>query len=240
MTTEEKIKQAAKEYADNQGGLLTEKTLNAFIAGANFGREIGMKTLSVKQPWAYLLCAGVKDIENRTWKLPEKYKGERILIHASAAKMKSLQKMLTLEQKAIVDKKLGYEYDWDKVFAKSAIIGSVRFVDCVINHPSIWAEKSETNCSERCRNSDCEHFIEWGFQSLNDCRSCKLIGQSYEVEEVPKDCPKQMKIDKIYNWVATDAVLFEEPILNVKGKLGFWDYDLPEEYEIILNKALGL
>jgi len=39
-----------------------------------------MKVLTVKQPWAYLLCAGIKDIENRTWKLPEKYRGERVLI----------------------------------------------------------------------------------------------------------------------------------------------------------------
>lgn len=157
-----------------------------------------MKVLSVKQPWAYLLCAGVKDIENRTWKLPEKYKGERILIHASAAKMKSLQKMLTLEQKAIVDKKLGYEYDWDKVFAKSAIIGSVRFVDCVINHPSIWAEKSQP-----------ADFDEYGYPAAY--------------------------YNKIYNWVATDAVLFDKPILNVKGKLSFWDYDLPDEYVKLIN-----
>jgi len=157
------------------------------------------KVLSVKQPWAYLLCARVKDIENRTWKLPEKYKGERILIHASAAKMKSLQKMLTLEQKAIVDKKLGYEYDWDKVFAKSAIIGSVRFVDCVINHPSIWAEK----------------------EVLEDWTS--------------KDIPGKYS-KSVYNWVVADPILFDKPILNVKGKLGFWDYDLPEEYETELTK----
>ena len=43
-----------------------------------------MITISVKQPWAYLLCAGIKGIENRTWILPEKYKGKRVLIHASA------------------------------------------------------------------------------------------------------------------------------------------------------------
>lgn len=30
-----------------------------------------MKTLSVKQPFAYLLCDGIKDIENRSWRLPE-------------------------------------------------------------------------------------------------------------------------------------------------------------------------
>ncbi len=30
----------------------------------------------------------------------------------------------------------------------------------------------------------------------------------------------------IYNWVVADPILFEEPILDVKGKLSFWDYDL--------------
>lgn len=39
------------------------------------------KVLSVKQPWSFLICSGIKDIENRSWKLPEKYKGERVLIH---------------------------------------------------------------------------------------------------------------------------------------------------------------
>lgn len=42
------------------------------------------KAISVKQPWAYLLCAGIKPIENRTWPLPEKHKGERTFIHAGA------------------------------------------------------------------------------------------------------------------------------------------------------------
>lgn len=63
----------------------------------------------------------------------------------------------------------------------SAIIGSVEIVDCVINHPSVWAEKG------------------------------------------------------VYNWVLANPVLFEKPILNVKGKLGFWDYELPEKYETILK-----
>jgi hypothetical protein len=39
--------------------------------------------LTVKQPCASLICSGIKDIENRTWKFPEKYKGQRILIHSS-------------------------------------------------------------------------------------------------------------------------------------------------------------
>ena len=40
-----------------------------------------MKCLSIRQPWAWLIAAGHKDIENRTWKTS--FRGE-CLIHASA------------------------------------------------------------------------------------------------------------------------------------------------------------
>jgi len=39
-----------------------------------------MKALSIRQPWAWLLVEGFKDIENRTWKT--NYRGS-FLIHAS-------------------------------------------------------------------------------------------------------------------------------------------------------------
>ena len=38
-----------------------------------------MKTLSVRQPWAWLIVYGGKDIENRSWRTP--YRGP-LLIHA--------------------------------------------------------------------------------------------------------------------------------------------------------------
>lgn len=159
-----------------------------------------MKVLSLKQPFAYLLASSIKNIENRSWKLPEKYKGERVLIHASANKKLNLL-ALTKEQYHRASLILT---DRNKIpvipcsqWARSAIIGSVRFVDCVINHPSIWAEKTE-------------RFA---------------INESW-----PNGRPESAgKKGDIYNWVATDAVLFEKPILNVKGKLGFWDYPMTEE-----------
>lgn len=156
-----------------------------------------MKVLTVKQPWGILICSGIKDIENRTWKLPEKYKGERVLIHASA---KADDIKLAIDGQATAEEiqllsALNY-CDENELY--SAIIGSVRFVDCVVNHPSIWAEKSEPI-----------EFDEFGFPIKYD--------------------------KKIYNWVLANPILFDKPILNVKGKLGFWDYDLPEEYEAILK-----
>ena len=37
-----------------------------------------------------------------------------------------------------------------------------------------------------------------------------------------------------WHWVLEDAILFPEPILNVKGKLNFWEYELPEEYKQLI------
>lgn len=183
-----------------------------------------MKAITVKQPWASLIVEGIKDVENRTWKCPEKYIGERVLIHAGA---KSAN-FWSSPNAGIIDGFLRSiskgGTDWSD-YPKGTIIGSVEVVECVINHKSIWADKSETNCSEKCRSKNCEHFIEWGFRGNNECRSCKLIGQSYEVEEVPKDCPYGVKINTIYNWVLANPIKFPEPI-PAKGKLGFWDYDL--------------
>ena len=105
-----------------------------------------MKTFTVKNPYAYLICADIKPIENRTW--PTKFRG-RILIHSSAKAMKEDPYAL-----------LGFE-KWHSLspgqrvllrsntLENSAIIGSVEIVDCFRNDtancfqkpPSIWGEK---------------------------------------------------------------------------------------------------
>lgn len=38
--------------------------------------------LSIKQPWAWLIVQGHKDVENRTWWPPQAVIGQRIYIHA--------------------------------------------------------------------------------------------------------------------------------------------------------------
>lgn len=101
-----------------------------------------MKAITIKQPWASLIVHGIKDIENRTWACPKKYIGKRVLIHASKAKAKSLKFQLTDEQIRCV-------YDYFNgdipllIEPKGAIIGSVEIVDCVVNHLSTWAEKTD-------------------------------------------------------------------------------------------------
>lgn len=98
------------------------------------------KVITIKQPWASLIAHGIKDIENRTWRT--NYRG-RVLIHAAASSDKEPYKLFNDEQAKAVD---------DCIMEvccfygqKSAIIGSVEIVDCVQNHPSIWAEKGVYN-----------------------------------------------------------------------------------------------
>jgi len=148
-----------------------------------------MKVLSVKQPWAYLICSGIKDIENRTWKCPQKYIGQRVLIHAGGTAAKEPYMLFNDDQAEqigdrIMDVVASYR-------TRSAIIGSVEIVGCEINHPSIWAEQS----------------------------TGVLIGNKFYHKD--GDVP-------IYNWVLANPVLFDKPIIGVRGKLRFWDYELEE------------
>lgn len=105
-----------------------------------------MKAISIKQPWAHLICAGIKDIENRTWTCPKKYIGQRVLIHASGTSW-TWHKVLNYITKGMADifMKMGFNGEWLRNLQTSAIIGSVEVVNCVINHPSVWAEKGVYN-----------------------------------------------------------------------------------------------
>ena len=147
-----------------------------------------MKAITIRQPWASLIAHGIKDIENRTWKCPAKHIGTRVLIHAAV----KTSDFWDCPNYGIVHNHIRevtkYGTDYSK-YNTMAIIGSVEIVDCVINHASIWAEKSEPG--------QCEITGEW--------------------------------IKPIYNWVLANPSLFDEPILNVKGKLGFWDYEFSED-----------
>ena len=99
-----------------------------------------MKTLTVKQPWASLIVEGIKDIENRTWKT--NYRG-RILIHSSKMSEKGLPcEVLNSMQYSIVFTANSLNA---LVGENGVILGSVEIVDCVLNHPSIWAEVGKYN-----------------------------------------------------------------------------------------------
>ena len=102
-----------------------------------------MKAITIKQPWASLIAHGIKDIENRTWPCPKKYLGQRILIHSSAKSDREPYMIFNDTQADAIDDCI---MDVCGYYKKTgAIIGSVEIVDCVQNHPSVWAEKGVYN-----------------------------------------------------------------------------------------------
>lgn len=135
-----------------------------------------MKTLSIQQPWASLVCAGIKDVENRTWK-PAEVPG-RILIHASSKKVtKNFFAGVTEEMESVISNEICFgNLPPLDTLPTSAIIGYVTvtgFEDGEVD--SLWSDG---------------------------------LG--------------------VIKWKLEDAWLFDEPILNVKGKLNLFDYDLDE------------
>jgi len=87
-----------------------------------------MKALSIRQPWAWLIVNGYKDIENRTW--PTKYRGP-VLIHAA----KTPEAISLLEIISYYDLNLEPA---DILPRFGGIVGQAEITDCVSSHESTW------------------------------------------------------------------------------------------------------
>jgi hypothetical protein len=90
-----------------------------------------MKVIVVRQPWAWLIVHGFKDIENRTWKT--RYRG-LLLIQASA----TCQTQRKLDESRRFARKRGVKLPEE--FDQGGIVGSVQLGDCVTRSRSKWFE----------------------------------------------------------------------------------------------------
>lgn len=96
------------------------------------------KALTVKNPFAWLICADIKNIENRSRKT--NYRGT-ILIHSSQTmdhRYREMSNLLTPNQwKSLTDNTQAKCVAG--IFPMSSIIGQVDIVDCIQDSKSIWA-----------------------------------------------------------------------------------------------------
>lgn len=96
--------------------------------------------LSLKQPWASLICIGLKDVENRTWQTD--YRG-RLFIVASSSNVLADFEQGNIQQ-PIVDEIQRRQKEGNlpmlNSFPQSAVIGYVDLVDCTGEEvESIWS-----------------------------------------------------------------------------------------------------
>ncbi len=117
-----------------------------------------MKALSIKQPWAWLICAGYKDIENRTWPIGRNPRHgpyssrdidnftielpRRVYVHAGKTGDAALV-YFAEESRFGVDVKPGTTFLMPaglkpESLALGAIIGEVDITGCVTESKSRW------------------------------------------------------------------------------------------------------
>lgn len=106
--------------------------------------------LSVRQPWAWLLCEGLKDVENRNWKT--NYRGT---LYIQAGKSFDWDALYLLDQpmtthaaglKAVEHFGIRFgKSERESIITKhedefGAIVGRVELIDCGRRNQSVWAQ----------------------------------------------------------------------------------------------------
>ena len=92
-------------------------------------KKPAMKVLVVRQPWAWLIVKGFKDIENRSWRT--RYEG-KLLIQAGAARPAED----ALQEARALARKHGVELPDE--FETGGVIGMVHLERCVTSSRSKW------------------------------------------------------------------------------------------------------
>lgn len=90
--------------------------------------------LSIRQPWAWLIASGCKNVENRTWRTRNR---GSFLVHASSS-------MTSAEYDACVLFVASFAPSLASIIPPlsdlplGGIVGRATLLDCVTSHPSEW------------------------------------------------------------------------------------------------------
>ena len=95
------------------------------------------RVLSVRQPWAWAIVAGHKDVENRTWSTPQR---GRILIHAPRTIAHDDEDFVFRLVRRLQPNRLPFvvEREYRDALALGAIVGAVDVADVVRDSDSPW------------------------------------------------------------------------------------------------------
>jgi len=172
-----------------------------------------LKTLSVKQPHATLICAGVKRVENRSWKTD--YRG-RLLIHASGD-FQSFYDFKVLPEKW---KKLFFDYlnNVSDVFsppdgAPETIQAAFRLNRRIFEH---YRQPLDSD-SDMTWIKDAVKKYDFFFTAQ------AIIGE-VTLSDIITDSDDDFAIAGQYHWIMADPVLYDKPITKVMGRLRLWDF----------------
>jgi hypothetical protein len=76
--------------------------------------------LSIKQPWLYAILHLGKNVENRTWELPEQYRGKDVLMHVG--------KKMDVDGYSYLTEERGYTLPPLESLPRGGIVGTCKFL----------------------------------------------------------------------------------------------------------------
>ena len=164
-----------------------------------------MKTLSIKNPYGYLIAYGIKNVENRTWKT--KFRG-RFLIHTSGITMID-----------VLDKFFpnAFFYLCDEYWSLKDSGKRKQAEKFLREHPLLIRDDLLTDKINEYKKKQELYLLKQ-----------QIIG-SVELFDIVRDSISMWAVKDCYHWILKNPVRFDNPIKNIKGKLNLWDYDYKEE-----------
>ena len=193
---------------------------------------MGMKkfALSIKNPVSYLVCSGAKWVENRSWKTD--YRG-RVYIHSSGNEDMSFTSFEPFARglSAFVD---GVEAKYGRFPAEKDVkkivkeFGVERWNDFILYEDAIeflgsyytghygegWTDAVNSMDDKALRNFCKERGLA--------CKSFAIIGH-VDLVDIAEGSESLWAEEGQYHWILDNAVLYDKPVLNVKGKLRLFD-----------------
>ena len=168
-----------------------------------------MKALTVKQPYASLICCGLKNVENRSW--TTKYRGT-ILIHAGT------QSGADLFDK---DLPLPIFQEFDRITS----MGGEKKADSelldIVNERLLYIGPKAHLREFRVLKTEIAEQID---NESTLFLQAAIIG-SVDIIDVIQDSKSKWSEPGNYHWILKNAKLFRHPVLEIKGHLKLWNHE---------------
>lgn len=173
------------------------------------------KCLSVRNPWGYLICAGLKDVENRTWKTD--YRGE-LYIHASG---QSMINCLVPGHRELLP--VHYEAEHIDFADDGGILRGEGISDYIVFDGKKYFIRADAPEEIKKEFDFLMLYSPDAVAGRAFLRRQAIIGKCV-LADVVKDSKSKWAVKGQYHWILRDQELFDSPILYVKGMLKIFDY----------------
>ena len=180
--------------------------------------------LSIRNPISYLVASGAKWVENRTWKTD--YRG-RIYIHSSGDKSFDC---LTIhdfpsscsDDYSVIQKKLGNNPSEEEIYKMIKKLGETRWTDATLYAESCAKLEQLYKKYYGSWSNDIEDRKKLIKNKGYALKNYAIIGH-VDLVNIVDDCRSAYAEYNCYHWIFDNPVLYEKPVLNVKGKLRLFD-----------------